>query len=348
MTMKSYQMVALGSATVRETREPSIRPGHVIIAPEAAGVCGTDLHGLHEGVYIDLDEGLPVTMGHEVVGVIAEAADDVSGYVVGDRVVVEPVLNCGACDNCRRGRLNLCSNWTHLGFDVHGVWAERVLVPAARITKISQDVPAEIATLAEPLACSLHFLSLARVELGQSLLILGGGPSGQLALVAALAIGAGPVVLSDPHPERRALALQLGASAVIDARGENVGERVDELTGGEGFDVIFEIAGSESSVAQAFELAKPGGMVLLGGVCGQKELSVNTQHIVRNEVTVQGAFASRWQMANAVKLLERDDLDFSPIVGLKLPWTEAGTALSETSRRKDICKVVLMFDESER
>lgn len=346
--MKSYQMVALGSATIREVPEPSIQPGHVIIAPEAAGVCGTDLHGLHEGVYIDFDNGLPVTMGHEVVGVITETASDVTNFEVGDRVVVEPVLNCRECANCVRGRINLCSNWTHLGFDVDGVWAERVLIPATRVTKIAKSVPAEIATLAEPLACSLHFLALARVELGQSILILGGGPSGQLALVAARAMGAAPIVLSDPHPERRSLALELGAADVIDARGEDVGARVDAITDGEGFDVIFEIAGSQSSVQQAFEYAKPGGMVLLGGVCGQEVLPINTQHIVRNEVTVQGAFASRWQMENAVKLLERTDLDFSPIVGLKVPWTEAGTALSETSQRKDICKVVLMFDEKDR
>lgn len=343
--MKSYQMVAVGQAAVREIPEPVIQTGHVIIAPEAAGVCGTDLHGLYDSVYIDPEKDLPVTMGHEVVGIITAVADNVIGFEVGDRVVVEPVLNCGICNNCQCGKLNLCSDWTHLGFTVNGVWAERVAIPATRITKISKDVPAEIATLAEPLACSLHFLDLARLKIGQSLLIIGGGPSGQLALIAARAMGAGLIVVSDPNPERRELATLLGAHSTIDPLNEDVVKRVHESTEGNGIDVVLEIAGTESSISTAFHLAKPGGMVLLAGVCGQEEISVNTQHIVRSEVTVQGAFATRWKMPQAVQLLERNDLDFSPIIGLKLPWTEAGKALTETSRRTDICKVVLMFDD---
>lgn len=346
--MKSFQIIAPGEAAVRRVPEPQLEPGHVIIAPEAAGVCGTDLHGLRDGVYIDPARDLPVTMGHEVVGIVTQAADDVVGTGVGDRVVVEPVLNCGTCPNCRRGRINLCARWRHLGFQVDGVWAERAMVPAHRVTKISSKVTAEVAILAEPLACALHFLSLARVRMGQSLLIIGGGPSGQLALVAARAMGAGPIVLSDPNAARRRLAMTLGATAGIDPSTEPFMERSAELTGGDGFDVVFEIAGAETAVAQAIDVSQPGGMVLLGGVCGQETLSLNMQHVVRNEVTVQGAFATRWQMDNAVKLLERDDLDFAPIIGFVTHWTDAEAALDAISRRTDFCKAVLMFDQVER
>ncbi|MGB3481778.1 MAG: zinc-binding dehydrogenase [Mycobacterium sp.] len=337
-------MTAIGHSEMRETAEPTLAPGHVIIRTEAAGVCGTDLHVLNDGVYVDPAVHLPVTMGHEAVGVVDEIAADVVGIAVGDRVVVEPVLNCGLCTNCLTGQVNLCSSWTHLGFTAHGVWAERFAAPASRVTKISPTVPAEIAVLAEPLACSLHFLTLGKLSIGQSIVIVGGGPSGQLAVVAARAFGAGTVILSDPIPERRALAHRLGADAVLDPSTEDVLERCQSLTGGRGVDVVLEIAGSESSIASAFLLARPGGTVVLAGVCGQEELRVNTQYVVRHEITVQGAFATRWQMANAVHLLERTDLDFAPIIGLRVDWQDAHRGLSETGARRDICKVVLTFN----
>ncbi|MGO3147883.1 MAG: zinc-dependent alcohol dehydrogenase [Leucobacter sp.] len=345
--MHAYQMTAIGSAEIRDIEEPVLKPGHVIIHTEAAGVCGTDLHVLNDGVYVDPDSDLPVVMGHEAVGRVTAVAADVTKFSIGDRVVVEPVLNCGTCANCLRGEVNLCEQWTHLGFTVDGVWAERFTAPVGRLTRISADVPAEVAALAEPLACSLHFLSRGGLTVGQSVVILGGGPSGQLALIAARAMGAATVIVSDPHAERRDLALQLGADAVIDARRDDVLTRVRELTGGQGADLVLEIAGSESSISSAFLLARPGGVVVLGGVCGQEELLINTQYMVRNEVTVHGAFATRWQMDNAVRLLERTDIDFEPIVGLKLHWHEAGQGLIEMAGRRDICKVVLMFDDVE-
>ena len=345
--MYAYQMTAVGKSAIREVAAPQLEPGHVIVRTEAAGVCGTDLHVLNEGVYLDPDRHLPVVMGHEAVGIIAQVADDVEGVTVGDRVVVEPVLNCGHCDRCLRGEVNLCVSWTHLGFTADGVWAEYFSVPAKRVTPISMHVPAEIATLAEPLACSLHFLSRGGLTVGQTVVILGGGPSGQLALVAALALGASAVIVSDPNPERRALAEQLGAAATIDARAEDVLSRVKELTAGHGADLVLEIAGSESAISTAFLLARPGGVVVLGGVCGQEEIQINTQYIVRSEVTVHGAFATRWQMENAVRLLERADIDFSPIVGLTLHWHHAERGLAEMAQRRDICKVVLTFGSEE-
>src|SRR5690625_4297847 len=122
-------MTAIGACDVRDVPIPELQNDQVMVRTEAAGVCGTDLHVLHEGVYVDPETDLPVTMGHEAVGTTVAVGKDVDDIAVGDRVVVEPVLNCEKCSNCRAGLVNLCADWTHLGFTVDGVWAEKFAVP---------------------------------------------------------------------------------------------------------------------------------------------------------------------------------------------------------------------------
>ena len=352
--MKAYRMHGLGVSRLDEgIEEPQPGTGEALIAPEAAGICGTDLHVLHEGVFVDLDRGLPVTMGHEVVGrVVALGPAPAGGWNLlnggerlneGDRVVAEPLLNCGVCAQCVRGFPNLCQNWSHLGFSRNGVWAELVTIPASRLTLIADDVPAEHAVLAEPLACALHFLNRARVHQGDSVLILGGGPAGQLTLLAAREAGAGRVFLSDPVASRRQLATSLGADATIDPSAIDVDTLVRQQNGGIGADIVIEIAGTPPAVTQAFELPRPGGTLVLAGICGATPIPVDTNRVVNNEIDVRGAFATRWQMAAAVTTLERRTIDVSPIISSIRPWTEAGLAIRDLDENPDTCKVVLRF-----
>ncbi len=349
--MKAYRMHGLSSSWLeQDVPEPRCGPGEVLVAPEAAGICSTDLHVLHEGVIVDLEHGLPVTMGHEVIGRVVEvgpgpdtSATDGMPLREGDRVVAEPLLNCGRCPQCAHGLPNLCTQWSHLGFRRDGVWAELAAVPAARLTRIADDVPAEHAVLAEPLACALHFLERARLRQGASVLVVGGGPAGQLTLLAARAAGAGRVLLSDPVEARRDLALTLGADGVLDPAADDVTARVAELTGGHGADVVIELAGTPAAVAQAVGLPRPGGTLVLAGICGVPPDAFDTNRVVTDEIDVLGAFATRWQMPAAVSVLQRRAIDVSPIVSKTRNWQEAELGMQDLAERPELCKVVLTF-----
>jgi 2-desacetyl-2-hydroxyethyl bacteriochlorophyllide A dehydrogenase len=345
-------MVALGKSELSEVAEPTAVRGEVIIEPEAAGICGTDLHVLHEGVYLDLEKDLPVTMGHEVLGRVVELgptpqAGWVSAYggpeiAVGDRVVAEPLLNCGSCPQCLRGHPNLCRSWSHLGFLRNGVWAERVAVPAARLTRIAESVPAHHAVLAEPLACALHFLDRAAVRPGDSLTIVGGGPAGQMTLLAARAAGVGPIVVSDPIESRRELAVRHGAEFVVDPSSSDLVAVAREHTHGEGPDVVIEIAGTPPAVTDAVHLPRKGGTLVLAGICGAPSIPVDTNRVVVDEIDVRGAHATRWQMGAAVSLLEAG-LAVGGIVSKTRPWEEAAAGMQDLATQPDLCKVVLTF-----
>jgi 2-desacetyl-2-hydroxyethyl bacteriochlorophyllide A dehydrogenase len=351
--MKAYRMHAISTSQLDDVEDPQMLSGDVMVAPEAAGVCGTDLHVLHEGVFIDFDNGLPVTMGHEVIGRVIDIpktnsdlylpSDGLGPIRVGDRVVAEPVLNCGRCAKCLRGFPNLCSKWSHLGFLRDGVWAEKVAIPTSRLTRIPEHVNSVHGVLAEPVACALHFLKRAEMAPGQHVVVIGGGPAGQLTMLCALAAGAASVVLSDPIEARRELAHSIGATGVIDPTTTDIHEFVLDITRGAGADVVIEIAGVPNAVTQAVTLPRKGGTLVLAGICGAKSTSIDTNRIVNDEITVRGAFATRWQMSAAVNLIASGSLDVSPIVSEVLDWTQAGKAMEMMYTRTDLCKVVLTF-----
>lgn len=351
--MKAYRMHGIAQSKLDDMDDPHMLPGDVIIAPEAAGVCGTDLHVLHEGVFIDFNKGLPVVMGHEVIGRVIDApkggpnqalpADGLGPIQIGDRVVAEPVLNCGLCRQCLQGFPNLCFQWSHLGILRDGVWAEKVAVPISRLTRIPGHVEAVHGVLAEPVACALHFLYRAEIRPGQNVVVIGGGPAGQLTLLCALAAGASHVILSDPIEARRDLALTLGASGVVDPNKDDLNQRILEATRGVGADVVIEIAGTPKAVTQAFISPRKGGTLVLAGICGAKAIEVNTNSIVTDEITIRGAFATRWQMSAAVDLIANKKIDVAPIVSAVLDWKEASQALDLMATRSDLCKVVLTF-----
>lgn len=345
--MRAFRMFGLNEGRLTDTPEPTLLPGDVLVEPEAAGVCGTDLHVFHEGVFVDFDNGLPVTMGHEVVGRVLGfgpgVTEESSGLHVGDRVVAEPVLNCGHCEMCLRGMPNLCIQWSHLGFLRDGVWADRVAIPSSRLTRISAEIPAIHAVLAEPLACALHFLARGDMQAGKHVLVLGGGPAGQLTALAARAAGAASVVLSDPQETRRTLAVAAGADAALDPTREDIAAVMADVTQGHGADLVVEIAGTPPAVNQAFTSPRRGGTLVLAGICGAKEISVDTNRIVNDEITVRGAFATRWQMGAAAELLGRQTVDVSRIVTETMQLEEALVAMDRMKSDPSICKIVLTF-----
>jgi threonine dehydrogenase-like Zn-dependent dehydrogenase len=274
-------------------------PADVVLDVEACGICGTDLQIL--SVPPRHPATLGVVLGHEFVGVVADAGSDATDLRVGDRVVVAPNVSCGACGPCRRGRRNHCERFTTLGVYVDGGLAPKVRVPASQCHPISADLPAHVAALAEPLSTVVHGARQASVFPGELAVVIGAGPIG-LMFVALLSHAGASVVAVEPAPERAALAERLGATSVA-APGDRLGVPAD---------VVVDAVGSQ--LPTALELVASGGRILLFGVDTHARAEIAQERITRGELTILGSFVGLDVFPDAIRLLEQRRLDFEPLV----------------------------------
>src|SRR5256714_4554043 len=241
--MPAAVLVDEGTVAITERPRPRVRrSGDVLIDVEACGISGTDLHILSRPPGHPCRLG--VVLGHEFVGIVAEAGADVKSLRAGDRVVVEPNVNCGACRWCHRGLVNHCEHFTTHGIFIDGGLAPQVAVSARACHRIAHSVPAHLAALAEPLSCVVHGTRLARVQPGETVVVMGAGPTGLL-FCALLDLAGATVVAVEPSPLRRSLALTMGAVAALDPGAEDVRARVLDMTGGFGADATIDAVGTQ-------------------------------------------------------------------------------------------------------
>jgi 2-desacetyl-2-hydroxyethyl bacteriochlorophyllide A dehydrogenase len=273
------------SADVHEVPVPSVGSGEALVETVAVGVCGSDTHALHgRHPFIRL----PYAPGHEVVGVVRRVADDVTTVQPGDRVTVEPTLPCWSCKHCRAGRLNLCENLRFFGC-VHdqGGMADFFTVPANRLHVLPDALDNRQALLIEPLSTPVHAVRLAGPLTGRTVAVLGAGTIGLLVLAAALADGAGRVVVTDVLESKRQRALALGAHAVVDASRADAVDAVREALG-ESADVVFDCVAVQRTMDQAIAMALKGGTVVVVGV-PSVAVTVPLPVVQDQQVRIQGS-----------------------------------------------------------
>jgi len=235
---------------VDEMPEPdSVGQGQLRVLPQWCGICGTDLHEYAHGPLYTPADQLPQVIGHEFSAVVAEAGAGVRDFRPGDRVAVLPHVFCGTCYYCLRGRQGLCSSLRLTGVTwPWGGLAEQAVVPASQVVRLPEQVSFEQAAVLEPLATVVHGVERSGLRPGDSVLITGGGPIGQLALLVAAAAGASQIFVSEPQPARRAAADRNGASATFDPGSADIALEVLERTGGIGADCAIECSGSQAGL----------------------------------------------------------------------------------------------------
>jgi threonine dehydrogenase-like Zn-dependent dehydrogenase len=281
---------------------PEVGPHDVLLAISHCGVCGSDIHFVLDGW------GRPGSVeGHEWAGRVAAVGDAVTRWRVGDAVIGGPSPRCGTCEHCRAGRPSLCVERNTPGMSAHadGAFAEYTLAPEASLRPVPDGMALRAAALAEPLAVALHGLTRGGVTRGQRLLVTGAGPIGALSVAAAAARGVTDIVVSEPHPRRRALVEQLGAVAV----------QPDSLTAPASpgdivaapFDVALECSGHAGAMEMALtQLKRAGTLVLVGA--GIKPPRLDANRILLNELVVTGAFVYDADgFERALELLARPD-----------------------------------------
>jgi D-arabinitol dehydrogenase (NADP+) len=278
------------SFSVQDIPTPQPGPGEVLIKVIQTGVCGTDLH-IHEG---DFYAAFPLIPGHEIVGTIAELGDGVTTFQVGDRVTVNPNINCGDCHACRSGRPLLCSNLKGIGTNWPGGFAEYMTAPAP-YTYAVDGLSDDTAVATEPAACAMHGLETLQVKPGSTALIFGAGPTGILLAQLLVRGGAAKVTVAASTAFKLDRAKELGIDAVyLMDRNNLVGDvqSLKEASGGVGYDIVVDATGAPNVTETAVELTRDGGTVMIYGVTGPDDtIRIKPYDIFRREITIKGSFA---------------------------------------------------------
>lgn len=339
---------------------PDPTPGHgeVLLRIRACGVCGSDTH-----CYEKDDDGyvlfsgpvrLPVVVGHEYTAEVVEVGPGVRDLRPGQLVAGEGMLYCGVCEACRAGQWNQCPNLDMLGFAAQGAYAEylvadeRMLWPLDGLAESLGDrtKAAEWGSLVEPIGCSYNgmFVSAGGLAPGANVAVFGCGPIGLGAIALARAAGAAVVLAFETVPERREVALQMGADEVWDPREVRAGEVIRERTRGWGADMMIEAAGSGMHTVPEIEKAfAPGASMVYLGRTGER-VPVMLDVMVTQAAKIVGArgHVGRGIFPRIIRLLEAGRLDLDPMITTRLPFERTIDALELSTKRAD-AKVLVTY-----
>lgn len=345
--MKALVFHEPGRIAVEELADPAPGPGEVLLDVGAAAICYSDIR-----VYLGKKHARPgVIPGHEIAGVVAAVGEGVEGVSVGERVVVCPIVACGRCAFCLSGRRHRCPERRTLGYDEHGGLAEHLLVPASIVSlghlfAVPAGLELRRACLTEPVACVLNSLETCGLAAGHSLAVVGAGPMGLVHILLARALGAGPIVVSEPDEQRAEAARRLGAGEVIDPRQRELSTAVKEHTGGLGADAVVITAGLPEVLEQSLAAVRPQGVVSLfaGFPPGTTvPLDVNTIHY--REIRLTGSQnASPEQYARVLQLLPHLP-QIDSITTHYFPLADAVEAYQVRLRNEGLKSTVLVRDE---
>jgi len=314
-------------------------PGDLLLEVGASGICGSDLMEWYRR------PSAPVVLGHEVAGRLIAVGDGVSDFQVGDRVVATHHVPCLACRYCRTGRETACEMLRTTRFDPGG-FAAFIRVPAANVAHgvlpLPEHVSDDAASMVEPLACALRAQRKAAVGPGDSVLVIGAGVSGCLHLLAARARGAERLFASDPQPERRRMAAELGAEGVYDARAP-AAEAVRGVLG-RGVDRVIVCTGARAAVLDALAAVDRGGTVVFFAPMGpEDELPVPFNRVFwHHEATLVSSYgAAPRDLAEALELIASGRLDVDRLVTHRLPLGQIGRGFAMMLEAKGSLKIVI-------
>ncbi len=335
---------AAAGATVQQVDVPTIGPGDVLIKVRATSICGTDLHIYRWDAWAQSQMKTPMVFGHEFHGEIVEAGRDVRRLKVGDLVSVESHVPCRTCYQCTHDQMHICANLQIIGVHRAGCFAQYVSVPEICAWKNSPGLPAEIATLMEPLGNSVHVVSEGRVA-GRTVGVLGCGPAGLMAIATSRAMGAAAIIASDVNKHRLELAKAVGAHELLDGADPDIVSKFVKLSGGVGLDVVLEMSGNQRAIVNGLRALKAGGTLVAFGIPSKPiEMDLANDVILKGR-NILGILGRRmfkdWETMQ--ELLDSGKLDLRPIVTHRFKLSEFEQAISTFANDGIKCgKVVLL------
>jgi L-iditol 2-dehydrogenase len=343
-TMKAAVLDKPLSIEVKDVDIPNPGKNEALIKVYCIGVCGSDVHYYEHGKIGRYEVKDPIILGHEVAGEVVKIGEDVTDVSVGDRVAVEPGVTCGRCQYCKSGRYNLCPDVVFMATPpINGSWAEYVTVRSDFLFKLPDEMSFEAGALLEPLSVGYHAMNRGKVGPADRVFITGLGPIGILAIQAAKMFGVSEIYASDVVPYRRQLAADMGLTAVIDPINENVQERLGELTGNEGVNVIIETSGNGRVISDTVEQVKRGGRIVLIGLPTMNEIPLDISQIIDLEIDVHGVFRYANTYPAVIQALSRSSLDIEKMITHKFALQDIKAAVEVARIQKDSSMKVMIY-----
>lgn len=312
----------------------------MIVRVRAVSVCGSDTHGYTVG------KGgrrvPPLIMGHEACGEVAELGRDAGSHRVGERVFILPQVTCMACAACLMGVFDQCTHRLVLGADLPGACAEYIRIPARNAVPLPDSVPFVHAALLEPLSVVVKGLSRVNVAPGGTAAVVGAGPIGLLSVGVLAQHSPRELIVFEPQPDRRALALEMGATVALDPADANARKEMMDRTAGVGVDVSVEASGISPTVATAVDITRAGGSLVWLGNAG-RVVEIDEFKVVWNQLSIYASMGVTRQSAQAaIALLSTGKLNVDKIVTLAVPLSEGVAAFHRTATDLSIVKTVFL------
>ena len=301
--MLAWTLGAPGELVLGTKPIPTAGRSEVVVRIDAVAICATDLDVIARGPPAAINGKLPFnqnfTPGHEYMGTVASLGPSVDEFAVGDRVAVEIHAGCGQCKRCRSGMYTSCTNYGRNygdqdkghranGFTSDGAFAQYGVNHVNTLVRVPDDISDEAAALAVTAGTAMYgFTEMGGLIAGESVVVIGPGPIGLLAVAVAKALGASPVILVGTRANRLAIGTKLGADHVIDATQGDAIDRVRALNGGKGVDYVMDCAGTELTINQSIHMCSRGGKICLAAFPHERAL-VDLAHAVMNNIYIYG------------------------------------------------------------
>lgn len=325
---------------IEEMAVPKIGPGELLVRVHASGICGSDVL---EWYRIDK---VPLVLGHEIGGEIADVGESLKRFKVGDRISASHHVPCGKCHYCLNGHQTVCETLRQTKFDPGG-FCEYTRLATVNVEhgvyKLPEGLSYEEATFIEPLACVLRGQRLAGMKKGKTVLVIGSGVSGLLHVKLARNLGAARIIATDIDDYRLKKAKRFGADSVVDAR-EDIPAYVRQANNGRLADLVILSTGAEAAILQALKSVDRGGTILFFAAADSKitiPLSVNDL-FWRNEITLTSSYAgSPEDHIEALDLISTRKIDVAEMITHKLPLADTGSGFKIVARTRKSIKVII-------
>ena len=328
---------------LEEVPIPEVGRDDVLIRIAKTSICGTDVHIYNWDAWAQKTIPVPITIGHEFVGVIEGVGDHVKGFGPGDLVTGEGHITCGHCRNCLAGRRHLCPNTQGVGVNRNGAWAQYVAIPQSNVWHAEPSIPLDVLSCFDPLGNAVH-TALSFDLVGEDVLITGAGPIGCMAVPICKHAGARYVVITDVNPYRLEIGRKMGATLALDVRTQKLADAMHQLGMKEGFDVALEMSGNPKAFHDILPNMFHGGKIaLLGIMPGSAAIDWNA--VVFSALTIKGIYGREmYETWYKMTALIQSGLDISPVITHHFPYTQFKEAI-EVMKSGNSGKIILEWGE---